>query len=151
MKIFIGSDHAGFEMKQFIKQQLPNFILEKIEIKDIGTNNNSPCDYPDIAKKMVKSLKRFIPFKKTSIQKNFGILICGTGIGMCMVANKFKKIRAVVCDNEDYAKISRLHNNANVLCLGARTTKKSDIIKIITTFLKTEYEGGRHNARINKI
>ena len=95
-------------------------------------------------------LKKQLPYKKTSEQKNFGILICGTGMGMCMVANRFKKIRAVVCKSVEDAKMSREHNNANVLCIGARTTDKSTIIEIIKTFIETKYEGGRHDVRINK-
>ena len=150
MKIFIGSDHAGFETKEFIKNTHFSTINEDVEFIDAGTYTKNRCDYPDYAKKTVKLLKKHLPFRKTSEQNNFGVLICGTGFGMCMVANRYKKIRAVVCRNVDEAKISRQHNNANVLCLGERTTTKEEIIEIINAFISTKYEGGRHNNRIKK-
>lgn len=151
MNIFIGSDHAGFKTKQFILNNFNTKITSfKINFIDVGTNTEDKCDYPDYAIKLITLLKKQLPYKKTSEQKNFGILICGTGIGMCMVANRFKKIRAVACRSVEDAKISREHNNANVLCIGARTTDKSTIIEIIKTFIETKYEGGRHDIRINK-
>ena len=151
MNIFIGSDHAGFKTKQFILNNSNTISTSfKINFIDIGTNTEDKCDYPDYAIKLITLLEKQLPYKKISEQKNFGILICGTGIGMCMVANRFKKIRAVVCRSVEDAKISREHNNANVLCIGARTTDKSTIIEIIKTFIETKYEGGRHDIRINK-
>lgn len=150
MKIFIGSDHAGYETKEFIKTIDFSDTIQDIEFIDVGTYSEERCDYPDYAKKTVKLLKKHLPFRKTSDPNNFGILICGTGFGMCMVANRYKKIRAVVCRNVDEAKISRQHNNANVLCLGERTSMKEEIIEIINAFLSTKYEGGRHNNRIKK-
>lgn len=149
MKIFIGSDHAGFEIKELIKNI--KFVKKsELDFIDIGTHNKNSCDYPDYALKLVKKLKQSVPLKKTSEQQNFGILICGTGIGMCMVANRFSYIRAAVCNSIDEAKLARLHNNANILCIGARIVKAKEIKKIVEVFLFTPYEGGRHNARINK-
>ena len=150
MKIFIGSDHAGFNTKEFIKNTDFSDTKKDIEFIDVGTYNDERCDYPDYAKKVAKLLSKNLAFSKISEQKNFGILICGTGFGMCMVANKYRKIRAVVCRNTDEAKIARQHNNANILCLGERITGKEQIIEIIKAFILTAYEGGRHNRRINK-
>ena len=149
MKIVIGSDHAGFNVKELIKNI--KFVQKgKFNFIDVGTHNENSCDYPDYALKLVRKLKQSIPLKKTSEQQNFGILICGTGIGMCMVANRFRRIRAAVCNSVDEAKLARQHNNANVLCIGARIINIKEIKKIVETFLFTPYEGGRHNVRINK-
>ena len=147
MRIFIGADHNGFEMKEYIK----NCDFSKnINFIDTGTYTKESCDYPKYAKKTIKYLKKEIPFFKTSKQTVFGILICGTGFGMSMVANRYKKIRAVVCRNVFEAKMAREHNNANVLCIGANITKKEDIKDIIETFITTEFLKGRHSRRIKK-
>jgi ribose 5-phosphate isomerase B len=139
-RICISSDHAGFFVKEYIKQLI---LKNKISIIDLGPNNNSSVDYPDFAKKVGKRVKS----KKSDI----GILICGSGTGMAMTANKIKDIRAAVCYNNSSTYLCLKHNNANILCLGSRLTKKKDIKKILSLFLSTKFEGGRHNKRIKKI
>ena len=139
-RICISSDHAGFFVKEYIKQLI---LKNKISIIDLGPNNNSSVDYPDFAKKVGKRVKS----KKSDI----GILICGSGTGMAITANKIKDIRAAVCYNNSSTYLCRKHNNANILCLGSRLTKKKDIKKILSLFLSTKFEGGRHNKRIKKI
>ena len=138
-KICIGSDHAGFSIKEYIKNLLIN---ENISVIDAGPLEDQSVDYPDYAKKVAKRVKS----KKSDI----GILVCGTGIGMSMTANRYKGIRAAVCHNIKSSVMSRAHNNANIICLGARLTSKNDIKKIVLTFLKTKFEKGRHKRRINK-
>ena len=138
-KICIGSDHAGFSIKEYIKNLLIN---ENISVIDAGPLEDQSVDYPDYAKKVAKRVKS----KKSDI----GILVCGTGIGMSMTANRYKGIRAAVCHNIKSSVMSRAHNNANIICLGARLTSKNDIKKIMFTFLKTKFEKGRHKRRINK-
>ena len=138
-KICIGSDHAGFSIKEYIKNLLIN---ENISVIDAGPLEDQSVDYPDYAKKVAKRVK--------SKKSNIGILVCGTGIGMSMTANRYKGIRAAVCHNIKSSVMSRAHNNANIICLGARLTSKNDIKKIMFTFLKTKFEKGRHKRRINK-
>ena len=138
--ICIASDHAGYLTKEFIK----DFLLEKkISIIDLGTNNLSSVDYPDFAKKVANRIK----IKKSEI----GILVCGSGTGMAISANKIKGIRAAVCYNIQSTRLSRVHNDANIIALGSRLTKKKDMLKLITVFLKTQFEGGRHLRRVKKI
>ena len=140
MKIFISSDHAGFQLKEDIKLFLKN---KKYRFIDLGPKNNNRVDYPDYAHAVAKKVKN---------NKNFrGILVCGSGVGMVMTANKHKKIRAAQCYNEKSTKLSRLHNNANVITLGSRLTKKKVALKCINLFLNTKFKGGRHSRRINKI
>ena len=139
-KICISSDHAGYIIKEYIKNYL---IRKNIFVIDLGPKNNNSVDYPDYAKKVAKRVKQ----KKSDA----GILICGSGTGMAISANKIKGIRAAVCYNLKSTQLSRLHNNANVICLGSRLTKKKDIKKIVISFLKTKFEGGRHKKRIRKI
>ena len=139
-KICISSDHAGYIIKEYIKNYL---IRKNIFVIDLGPKNNNSVDYPDYAKKVAKRVKQ----KKSDV----GILICGSGTGMAISANKIKGIRAAVCYNLKSTQLSRLHNNANVICLGSRLTKKKDIKKILISFLKTKFEGGRHKKRIKKI
>ncbi len=139
-KICISSDHAGFSVKEYIKDYL---IKKNIFTIDLGPYNNNSVDYPDYAKKVGKRIKQ----KKSDA----GILVCGSGTGMAISANKIKGVRAAVCYNLKSTQLSRLHNNANVICLGSRLTKKNDIKKIILAFLKTNFEGGRHLRRIKKI
>ncbi len=139
-KICISSDHAGFSVKEYIKDYL---IKKNIFAIDLGPYNNNSVDYPDYAKKVGKRIKQ----KKSDA----GILVCGSGTGMAISANKIKGVRAAVCYNLKSTQLSRLHNNANVICLGSRLTKKNDIKKIISAFLKTNFEGGRHLRRIKKI
>lgn len=153
MKIFIASDHAGFKCKeQLIKMIQDNSRYLGInDIIDLGTYNDNCCDYPDYAKKLVIKLKKNISKIETDKQENFGVLICGTGIGMCMVANRFKRIRAVACNDVFDAEMARKHNNANILCIGARKiTNNKTVFLIFSKFIKTEYEGGRHDNRIKK-
>ena len=137
--IIIASDHAGFLMKEKIK-----IFLNKSKIKslDLGTFSEERVDYPDYARKLALSVK-----KKSS----FGILICGSGIGVSIAANRFKKVRAAVCYNQISASLARKHNNANVLCLGARLISLKNVQKIVYTFISTKFEGGRHINRVNKL
>ena len=139
-KICIASDHAGFNLKESIKDYLIN---KNVSIIDLGPNDNKSVDYPDYAKKIGNRIK----FKKSDI----GILVCGSGTGMAISANKFKNIRAAVCYNIKSTRLSRQHNNANIIALGARLTKKSLSLKLVELFLKTKFEGGRHLKRIKKI
>ena len=139
-KICISSDHAGFEVKEFIKELIIN---SKISITDLGPYINKSVDYPDYAKKVSQRVSK----KKSEI----GILVCGSGTGMAISANKTKGIRAAVGYSLKSTQLSRQHNNANILCLGSRLTKKKDIKKIVSIFLKTKFEGGRHKRRIKKI
>ena len=139
-KLYISSDHAGFKLKEIIKKK---FIKKKIKVIDIGPKTDKSVDYPDFAKK----LSRCVLLKKS----NMGILVCGSGTGMAMSANKFKKIRAAVCYNQASTRLSRQHNNANILALGARLIKKADAIRLVNIFLSTKFEGGRHLRRVKKI
>ncbi len=139
-KIFISSDHAGFNLKEQIKK---NF-LKKYKFYDLGTDNSKKSvNYPDFAHNLCK--------KVSSNSKNMGILVCGSGMGMSMAANRHKKIRAAVCYSVKNTKLSRLHNNANIITLGSRLTKKNIAFKCIETFISTKFEGGRHKKRVKKI
>ena len=138
--ICIASDHAGFNIKEFIKD---HFIKKKVSIIDLGPSRNKSVDYPDYAKKVARRIKT----KKSDI----GILVCGSGTGMAISANKTKTIRAAVCYNQSSTRLSRLHNNANIIALGSRLTKKKDILKLVSIFLNTKFEGGRHLKRVKKI
>ncbi|MCX7830171.1 MAG: ribose 5-phosphate isomerase B [Acidobacteria bacterium] len=140
MKIALASDHAGLELKNFVKDYLQK---SKIVVKDFGTNSEDSVDYPDFAKEVCKAV----------LSKEFerGILICGSGVGMSISANRFKGIRAVLCQDLYTAEFSRLHNDANILCLPGRLIGKGLAEKIIDIWLKTEFEGGRHQKRIDKI
>ncbi|MFK8137041.1 MAG: ribose 5-phosphate isomerase B [Bdellovibrionales bacterium] len=138
-KILIASDHAGFELKEQIKNHFLNY-----EWDDLGTDSKERVDYPDFAKKLCNEL----------LEKNeahFGLLICGSGQGMAITANKFPNIRAALCWSKESAELSRSHNNANVLALGERLTDKKLALEIVKQFLTTEFEGGRHQDRIEKI
>ena len=139
-KICIASDHAGYELKEKIK----DFLINKsIAIIDLGPFSDNSVDYPDYAKKVAK---RLILKKSDS-----GILICGSGTGMSITANKFKGIRAAQCYSKSSTVLSRQHNNSNIICLGSRMLKYKDAIKYVTHFLNTKFENGRHQKRINKI
>ncbi len=139
-KIYIASDHAGFKLKEEVKKK----FSKKIIFKDLGTNNlNKSVNYPEYAHKVCK--------KVVMSSKNIGILICGSGIGMSMAANRHKKIRAALCYSIKNAKLSRLHNNANIITLGSRLINKNTAFKCIDAFLNTKFEGGRHLKRIKKI
>ncbi|MFW0884467.1 ribose 5-phosphate isomerase B [Candidatus Acidulodesulfobacterium sp. H_13] len=140
--IFLGSDHAGFELKEFIKS-----FLEKKGLKylDAGTNSLKSVDYPDYALKVAKKLM------EDSDKSSFGILVCGTGIGMEIAANKVTGIRAALVHDEYTAEVAKRHNNANILTLGGRTTTPTEAERFIDKFMSFEYEGGRHGNRISKI
>ena len=138
-RVFLASDHAGFVLKQKISEFLTN---KGINTLDLGTKNSSSVDYPDFAHLLAKKIKT---------KNNIGILVCGSGIGMSMAANRHKKIRAALCYTTKNTKLSRLHNNSNVITLGSRLTKKNSALKLIDVFFKTKFEGGRHNKRIKKI
>ena len=139
-KIYISSDHAGFSLKEQIKKK----FLMKFRFEDLGTyDSKNSVNYPDYAHKLCK--------KVAKNSKNMGILLCGSGIGMSMAANRHKKIRAAVCYSVKNTKLSRLHNNANIITLGSRLIKKKIAFKCIDVFLNTKFERGRHVKRIKKI
>ena len=139
-KICVASDHAGFQLKENIK----NFLIKKnISIIDLGPMNENSVDYPDYAKKVSNRIK--------SRKSDVGILVCGSGTGMAISANKTKKIRAAVCYNLKSTRLSRQHNNANIITLGSRLTKKNTALKLVSVFLSTKFEGGRHLRRVKKI
>ena len=138
IKIFIASDHAGFQLKEDLKKYFKN----DYEFYDFGTDSIDSVDYPDFAHNLSQ---------KISDNKNsFGLLICGSGIGMSMVANRYKDVRAALCLNEKMAKLSREHNNANVLVLGSRLISCEEAIKCFIMFFKSKFEGNRHQARLDK-
>ena len=139
-KISLASDHAGFKLKEKIKKNLKK---KKIKIIDLGPKTDNSVDYPDFAKKVARSV--------SSKKSNIGILVCGSGTGMAMSANKIKKIRAAVCYNRASTSLSRKHNNANILALGSRLTNKSTALKLVNIFLNTKFEGGRHLRRVKKV
>lgn len=140
--IFLGSDHAGLELKLFIK----NYLNEKgMECLDLGTNSPNSVDYPDYALKVAETLKN------DNDKNSFGILVCGTGIGMEIAANKIDGIRAALAYNEYAAEFAKKHNNANILTLGSRTTTPTEAVRYIDKFISSEFEGGRHGGRIAKI
>jgi len=137
MKVAIGSDHAGFEYKEMIKK----YLEEKgFEVLDMGTYSNERTDYPIYAEKVAKAV--------SNGEADRGILICGTGIGMSITANKIKGIRAALCPNDFMAKMARKHNNANILCLGQRVVGTDHALSIVDTFFSTDFEGGRHQNRL---
>jgi ribose 5-phosphate isomerase B len=140
LKIIIASDHSSIEMKESVK----NFLVNKnIEVIDIGTNDNRSVDYPDYAEKLGNMV--------ISNKNSFGILICGTGIGMSIAVNKIKGIRGALCLFPDMARLARTHNNANVLVMGGRLMGVELANWTVETFLETKFEGGRHETRVNKI
>ena len=139
-KIFISSDHAGYKLKEVIKTYLSK---KKLSYFDLGPNNNDRVDYPDFAHKVAKRVK--------TNRNNLGILICGSGMGMNITANRHKNIRAAQCFNLKSTKLSRLHNDANIITLGSRLLTKKNVLNYINVFLNTKFEGGRHSKRIKKI
>lgn len=140
MRIAIGSDHAGFELKEKLKM-----CLSKMghEIIDLGAASDSRSDYPDFAKEVAELV--------SSGNSKVGVLVCGSGIGMCMTANRFKGVRAVVLRDENDAEMSRRHNDANIACVGARVTEEMHALRLIEIFLNTPFDGGRHASRVAKI
>ena len=138
-KVVLASDHAGFRLKEEIKK----FLVKKRKVLDLGTKNTNPVDYPDYAHLLSKKMNKG--------GNQFGILICGSGTGMSMTANKHKNIRAALCYDNKSTRLSRLHNNANVMTIGARLIKKKVALKCVNTFLGTDFAGGRHLRRLKKI
>ncbi|MCB5225064.1 MAG: ribose 5-phosphate isomerase B [Candidatus Cloacimonadaceae bacterium] len=138
MKIAIASDHAGFELKEAIKTAFPEH-----EFEDFGTHSVDSMDYPDVGAPAAKAV--------AAGKAERGILICGSGIGMSITANKVKGVRAALCTNTDVARLSRIHNDANVLCLAGRFTAVPYALQIVNNWLHSSFEGGRHQNRIQKI
>ena len=137
-EILIASDHAGYKLKKILIEELQG----EIKFEDLGPFSENSVDYPDYAKKLSKK----IDLKNDLL----GVLICGSGIGMSMVANRFKNVRAALCMNNKMSILARQHNNANILVLGSRLISEQEAIKCLLVFLKTNYEGGRHQARLDK-
>lgn len=138
-KILIASDHAGFILKQFLIEELSKLGFK---IVDLGCNSaEKSVDYPDYAQKLCKKIT----------EKELGILICGSGIGISIAANRFKNIRAALCHNAVVAKLARAHNDANVLCLGARIISAKTALAAVKAFIKTDFEEGRHGRRVAKL
>ena len=140
MNISIGNDHAGTDYKFKIVEYLKS---KNIEVTNHGTNTDSSVDYPDFVHPVAKDVE--------SQKSTYGILICGTANGVAMTANKYSSIRAGICWTNEIVSLIRQHNNANILCIPARFTEIEDDLEMIDTFLNTEFEGGRHQNRINKI
>ena len=141
MKLAIGADHGGLELKQEVVQYLRT--LKDIEVSDFGTATKDSVDYPDYGKKVSEAVSN------GTVDR--GILICGTGIGMSIVANRFPKVRAALCHDHFTARMSREHNDANILVMGERVIGKGVALEIVKTWLETEFAGGRHQLRLNKI
>src|SRR5690554_3230683 len=139
MKIVIASDHAGFELKEFIKERLKN----QIEFIDLGTFSSESIDYPDFAHPLAEKISKN--------EFNFGMLMCGSGNGVAMTANKHRNVRAALCWNEEITRLARLHNDANVLVFPARFIDYNIVIPMIELFISTPFEGGRHAKRVDKI
>ena len=139
-KIFLSSDHAGYRLKEFIKLHLDK---KKIDYMDLGPYNGWKVDYPVYAHKVAKKVK--------TNSNHIGILVCGSGVGMNITANKHKNIRAAQCYNLKSTKLSRLHNDANIITLGSRLLTKKNALNCVSIFLNTKFEGGRHKNRIKKI
>ena len=138
-KIFIASDHAGYNLKGFLIDKLKG----DFSFDNLGTNSTDSVDYPDFAHRLAEEISK-------DPSNSAGILICGSGIGMSIVANRYSNVRAALCLNEEMAKLARLHNNANVLVLGSRLISTEEAIKCLLMFFKTDFEGDRHTARLAK-
>ncbi|GHT90390.1 ribose 5-phosphate isomerase B [Alphaproteobacteria bacterium] len=140
MHIFIASDHAGVFLKKFLVES-----LKDIDINDVGPFDMNPCDYPELADKFVNELL------SSKYEKKYGILICGTGIGMSIAANRYDGIRAALCLNREMAVMARRHNNANVIVFGEKYIDANTALECVRDFQKTEFDGGRHEARLRLI
>ncbi len=140
MKIGIASDHAGFELKEILKKELTS---NGYEVEDFGTHSSQSMDYPDVAHPLATSVEN----GTTPV----GIAICGSGNGISMTVNKHSGIRAALCWNEELAKLARNHNDANILSLPARFITPDEAVRILHSFLSASFDGGRHEARVNKI
>jgi ribose 5-phosphate isomerase B len=141
MKIIIGSDHAGYDLKEVCKEHL--LKSGDNQVKDAGVLSRDSSDYPRIAKEVAGAVSRG--------EYDRGVLICGTGIGMSITANRFKRVRAAVCQDVYSAKMTRLHNDANILAMGGRIVGPGLAVEILDVFMKTEFEGGRHQKRLDLI
>ena len=139
MNISIGNDHAGVDYKNYIIENLN----DKLDIKNYGTDAESSVDYPDFAHPVSSDVDNQI--------SDLGILICGSGNGVAMTANKYKNVRAALCWNEELAVLAKQHNNANIVCIPARFISKEEALQIVKSFIQTRFEGGRHERRVNKI
>ena len=139
MNISIGNDHAGVDYKNYIIENLN----DKLDIKNYGTDAESSVDYPDFAHPVSSDVDNQI--------SELGILICGSGNGVAMTANKYKQVRAALCWNEELAVLAKQHNNANIVCIPARFISKEEALQIVKSFIQTGFEGGRHERRVNKI
>ncbi len=140
MKFFVASDHAGFELKRYVVEHLKQMGHN---VEDLGPKDSHRVDYPDFAKILCENVLKE--------DKNFGILICGSGIGMSIAANRYKGIRAALCHEPYSAAMSRAHNDANVLCLGARIVGEGMVEWILKSFCEGVFEGGRHTCRLEKL
>ena len=140
IKVAIASDHAGFPLKEYLKK---NFKAQAVEWVDLGTYSADSVDYPDYGKKIADAV--------ANGEVEQGVAICGSGIGISIACNRNPKIRAGLCTNSTMARLTRLHNNANILCLGERLTGTEVALDILKTFLETEFEGGRHQGRVDKL
>lgn len=140
MKLFIASDHAGYELKEILIKHLNTTY----DVVDMGTNSTTSIDYPDVIHPLASEINNSLHF-------DLGIIICGTGNGVSMTANKYPNIRCALCWNKDISEMARLHNNANIIALPARYITTEEAYLIVDTFLDTDFEGGRHSTRINKI
>ena len=138
--IYFGADHAGYHLKEYLKT---NMLNKGYDIKDCGTHSSESVDYPLYAIKVAENVLKETP--------SFGVLICGTGIGMSIAANRFKGIRAALCHSEYEVKLARQHNDANILCLGAKVLTNDFALKYLGIFLKENFEKGRHERRLNLI
>lgn len=139
-KIALGGDHAAFPLKEKIKHYLEN---KGIEVKDFGCYSEDSCDYPDIAHPLAQAI--------VNGDYDYGIVLCGSGNGINMTVNKYKKIRSALCWNADLAEMARLHNNANILALPARYIDNETAMDCVEKFISTDFEGGRHQRRVDKI
>lgn len=140
MRIALGSDHAGFALKQAVGEHLAGLGHQ---VDDLGASSRDSVDYPDYGAAVAKAVAQG--------RVDRGVLICGSGLGMCMVANRFRGVRAALSASMEHARLGRLHNDANVLCLGERLTSQADALAMVDVFLATEFEGGRHAGRLHKI
>ena len=142
-RICLGSDHAGFEIKDYIKSYLQNQNEHKVNLNDLGCYSEERVDYPDFAHKVASQISEG--------KADLGILVCGSGNGISMAANKWEDIRCALCWNSEITEMARLHNDANILSLPGRYITKEEAIEFVEIFLNTGFEGGRHSDRISKI
>ena len=140
MRISIGNDHAGVDYKKYILEYL---FVNEVEVKNYGTDSLESVDYPDFAHPVSQDIN--------DQSSDLGILICGSGNGVCMTANKYQNVRAALCWDKELAMLSKTHNNANIVCIPARFVDKEQALEIVKTFISENFEGGRHERRVNKI